>query len=367
MTLPRSIVEQVEAFAKEKGLSAKEKKALLRAVEEWYSRAKVVPWEGVGLVTAQSMGEPATQATLRTFHYGGAAEVSVTSGMARIIEIADALKNIKTPIMWIYLNEPYRSDGKKALEFAKSLEETTLSDVGKVEEDFFNRTISVVLDERELERRGLDRETVFKKVRQRVGKEGTERGNVIEFSFKRDNVPLAKLRKLALALERLHLKGIKGIKHAIVKRDGKTGEYYIMSSGTNLKAVLRLKEVDHTRTVSNDIHEVAEVLGIEAARYMIIQELKDAYGTLDVDLRHFALVADMMTWEGRITPIGRTGIAGRKGSVLARAAFEETGKHLTEAAIHGEEDHLKGVVENLIVGLPVKVGTGRVKLAMKLG
>ncbi len=364
--MPKSVVEQVEAFAKERGLSAKEKKELLKVVEEWYSKARATPWEDVGLVAAQSMGEPATQATLRTFHYGGAAEVSVTSGMTRILEIADALRNIKTPIMWIYLNEPYKSNRKKAIEFAKSLEETTLSDVGKVKEDFFNRTITVVLDEKELERKGLDKETVFKKVCQKVGKKGKEKGYTIEFSFKNDKVSLAKLRKLTLALERLHIKGIKGIKHAIVKKDKETGEYYIMTSGTNLKAILKLKEVDHTRTISNDIHEVADVLGIEAARYMIIQELRDAYGTLEVDLRHLSLVADMMTWDGKITPIGRTGIAGRKGSVLARAAFEETGKHLTEAAIHGEEDHLKGVVENLIVGLPVKVGTGRVKLIMKL-
>ncbi len=365
MTLPKHIVERVEAFAKERKLSAKEKKALLKAVEEWYVRAKATPWEAVGLVAAQSMGEPATQATLRTFHYGGAAEVSVTSGMTRILEIADALRNIKTPIMWIYLREPLNKDRRKAIEFARSLEETVLADVGRVREDFFDMTITVELDEKELERKGLDADTVFKKVEQRVGKKGKRKGNTITFSFKKDKVSLAKLRKLTLSLERLHLKGIRGIKHAIVKKG--EGEYYIMTSGTNLKAVLKLKEVDHTRTVSNDIHEVAEVLGIEAARYMIIKELKDAYGDLDVDLRHFSVVADMMTWEGVITPIGRTGIAGKKGSVLARAAFEETGKHLTEAAIHGEEDHLKGVVENLIVGLPVKVGTGRVKLLMKLG
>jgi len=365
MTLPDHILEQVNAFAEKKKLSAAEKKKLIKRVEEWLKEARIEYWEAAGLVAAESMGEPATQATLRTFHFAGAAEVSVTSGVDRMLEIADALRKIKTPSMRIYLKEPYSKDEEKAREFAISLQETTLADVAKISEDYFTKEIFIEFNEKELKNRNLDMEDVIKKIDAKTKKKGKKSGNVYIISWKGEDIALAKLRKLRLALEKLHISGVKGIKFAIVGKDG--DEFVVNTSGTNLKAVLKLKQVDHTRTISNDIHEVASVLGIEAARYMIIEELKKAYGDMEVDLRHFSLLADLLTYEGYYEAVGRTGIAGKKGSVFARAAFEETGKHLTEAALWEEEEHLKGVVENLIVGLPVKVGTGRVKLLMKLG
>ena len=130
---------------------------------------------------------------------------------------------------------------------------------------------------------------------------------------------------------------------------------------------MSIEGVDHRRTVSNNIYEVAEVLGIEAARALIVREMKrvlDEQG-LDVDTRHIMLVADAMTMTGRIRQVGRHGVAGEKPSVLARAAFEVTVKHLVDAAVRGEIDELKGVVENVIVGSRVvPLGTGMVKLLM---
>ncbi|HIP74077.1 MAG TPA: DNA-directed RNA polymerase subunit A'' [Euryarchaeota archaeon] len=365
MTLPEHILAQVEDFAAKKKLTASEKKKLIERVKKWLEEAKIEYWEAVGLVAAESMSEPATQATLRTFHFAGAAEVSVTSGVDRMLEIADALRKIKTPSMKIYLKEPYKSDEGKAREFAISLQETVLSDIAKISEDYFAKEIYIEFDEKELENRGLTKEEVIKKIEAKARKKGTDAGDVFVLSWRGEEIPLAKLRKLRIALEKLQVSGVKGIRFALVGKEG--DEFVINTSGTNLRAVLKLKEVDHTRTYSNDIHEVAAALGIEAARYMIIEELKKAYGDMDVDLRHFSLLADLLTYEGYYEAVGRTGIAGKKGSVFARAAFEETGKHLTEAALWGEEEHLKGVVENLIVGLPVKVGTGMVKLVMKLG
>ncbi len=349
--------EEIEKFAKEKGLSKKELETLIKMAEEYAETHKVETWEAMGLVTAQSMAEPATQATLRTFHAAGSAEVSVSSGMDRILEVADALKKIKTPIMYVYLREPYNKDEKKARELARSMEEKYLVDVATIEEDLFKRTIAIRIHDMV--------EVVKKKVKQKVANKGEvqEDEDLLVITFK--DLPLDKIRKITQSLERLHISGIRGVKRALVRKEGE--EYMIMTSGTNLKAVLKMKEVDHTRTYSNNIHEVAEVLGIEAARYLIVKELFDAYmGVgLFVDPRHMALVADVMTATGKVMPIGRTGIAGRKGSVLARAAFEETNKHLVEAATWNEVDHLKGIIENLLVGLPIKAGTGRVKLVVK--
>jgi len=132
--------------------------------------------------------------------------------------------------------------------------------------------------------------------------------------------------------------------------------------------VLKLPEVDHTRTTTNDIHEIARVLGIEAAREAIVREIKTVLENsgLDVDTRHLMLVADIMTWTGSVRQIGRLGVVGEKPSPLARAAFEVTVKQLFDAAVRGEEERFHGVTENIIAGLPPKVGTGSVLLQLGL-
>jgi DNA-directed RNA polymerase subunit A" len=129
----------------------------------------------------------------------------------------------------------------------------------------------------------------------------------------------------------------------------------------------KIEGVDFLRTTTNNIAEIAEVLGIEAARNAIIDEMISTLNEqgLDVDPRHITLIADAMTMDGEVKQIGRHGIAGEKASVLSRAAFEVTVDNLLEAAIHGETDELKGVTENVIVGQPIKLGTGSVDLVAR--
>jgi len=120
--------------------------------------------------------------------------------------------------------------------------------------------------------------------------------------------------------------------------------------------------VDKKRTRSNNISEIAQVLGVEAAREAIIHEAESTLNEqgILVDVRHLMLVADMMCMEGEVKQIGRHGIAGEKESVLSRAAFEVTVNHLLDAAVANEVDELSGVTENVIVGQPIQLGTGDV-------
>ncbi len=122
-----------------------------------------------------------------------------------------------------------------------------------------------------------------------------------------------------------------------------------------------------TRTITNNIHEIYEVFGIEAARNSLIKEATDTLREqgLTVDVRHIMLVADIMTVDGEVKAIGRHGISGEKASVLARAAFEVTVNHLLDAGIRGDIDELRGVTENVIIGQPIKLGTGHIDLVAK--
>jgi DNA-directed RNA polymerase subunit A' len=163
----------------------------------------------------------------------------------------------------------------------------------------------------------------------------------------------------------LRVAGIKDIKNlTIVKKDS---EWIIQTSGSNLGKVFKIPGVDTTRTTTNNIWEIAAVIGIEAARSTLINEIThtlDEQG-LEVDIRHIVLVSDLMSSTGVLKSIGRHGIAGTKESVLARAAFEITVPTIAKASVTGEIEQLKGVTENVIVGLPVPVGTGMIQLYMK--
>jgi DNA-directed RNA polymerase subunit A" len=144
-------------------------------------------------------------------------------------------------------------------------------------------------------------------------------------------------------------------------------EYVVYTEGSNFAEILAMPEVDQTRTVTNNIHEIEEVLGIEAARNAIIIEMVKTLEEqgLEVDLRHIMIVADMMTASGELMQVGRHGVSGEKASVLARASFEITTKHLLDACVRGEKDRLDGIIENVIAGQPIPLGTGSVELVMR--
>ena len=366
--LPQSLVEEVARKVAAAKLTEEEAREVIKRVVSDYTRNLAEPGEAVGMVAAQSIGEPSTQMTLRTFHFAGVRELNVTLGLPRLIEIVDARKTVSTPIMEVYLREDYSKSRERALEVARELELTTVENVAKsITIDYVEYAIVIELDPEMLENRGVEPREVVKALNRIKGKKGSVELEGLTIIFKTGTDDVVKLRKTYDKVRTLRVKGVKGIKRAVVRFDEKLGEYKIITEGSNLVAALSIEGVDHRRTISNNIHEIAEVLGIEAARTMIIREMKkvlDEQG-LDVDIRHIMLVADAMTFNGRVKQVGRHGVAGEKPSVLARAAFEVTVKHLVDAAIRGETDELRGVIENVIIGSRVvPVGTGVVKLLM---
>jgi DNA-directed RNA polymerase subunit A" len=358
--LPLRMLKEIER--KTKDLKVAEIKKILEEAHNDYLLSQIEPGEAVGVIAAQSIGEPGTQMTMRTFHYAGVAELAVPQGLPRFIEIVDVRRAPTMPIMWIYLKKG--EDEAATVKFAKSLEEISTEKVAEVIEDFDNKLIILKFNYKKLEDEGLEISEVVKMIEKSLRKKaGKKEDNVITFELK--TTSLKSLRKYATKMRETKIKGVAGIKKAaVIKKDN---EYMLQTEGTNLKEVLALPEVDHTRTTCNNIKEIENVLGIEAARESVLREAKkvlDDQG-LDVDIRHLMLVADLMSSDGTIKAIGRQGISGEKTSVFARAAFEETVRHLLDAALKGIEDELKGVAENIIIGQPIPIGTGSVGLIMK--
>jgi DNA-directed RNA polymerase beta' subunit len=172
------------------------------------------------------------------------------------------------------------------------------------------------------------------------------------------------LKKLLDKVSSYYINGVPSIKRVLVTEEH--GEWVIRTDGSNLTKVLEISGVDTSRTTTNNVHEIAKTLGIEAARNALMHEAKSVLEDqgLDVDIRHVMLVSDMMTSTGEVQQIGRHGISGKKSSVLARAAFEITVPNIVDAAVKGESDPLEGVTENVIVGQSIPIGTGLVELFM---
>lgn len=366
--VPELIVKELQSSliraSKDKAITKEQLKEVIDAAKQAYSKAKVEPGEAVGTIAAQSIGEPGTQMTLRTFHYAGVAELNVTLGLPRLIEIIDARKTPSAALMSIYLKEAHAKSREKARMFAQKIELTTVEDVAlQTEVDLINSVFIIALDRSRMQRRDLTPTKVATTIKEIPKVEVIIDG--YKLRIKPETASLTELRRLVSKVRALPLRGIKGVTRVVVKMEG--DEYVVYTEGSNLADVLMMPEVDATRTSTNNIHEIESVLGIEAARNSIINEAVKTLEEqgLDVDIRHIMLVADMMTATGEVSQVGRHGVSGDKASVLARASFEITTKHLLDACVHGENDKLDGIIENVIAGQPIPIGTGSVELVMR--
>ena len=360
--IPRKILEEVREYLPKGITSAKVKKILAKVLLE-YKMAQVEPGESVGLVSAESLGEPGTQMTLNTFHFAGVAEMNVTMGLPRIIEVLDGRKTIETPMMEIYLKDPY-CKGKDIKKIAESILETSLKEfIKEVDINIADLSMDVVFNTDKLKSSNI-KEAKILKACEKLSKTITikMKDNVLTIKLKGKEQNINELYKLKEKIKSVYISGIKGVTQVLpVKRDD---EFLIITAGTNLKDIFKEEYVDTTRTISNDLYEVQSVLGLEAARQAIINEIYKVIETqgLNIDVRHIMLVADTICLSGEIKGITRYGVVSNKASVLARASFETPIKHIINASLSGEVDDLNSVIENVMLNQQVPVGTGIVKL-----
>ncbi|XP_033231240.1 DNA-directed RNA polymerase II subunit RPB1 [Belonocnema kinseyi] len=403
---------------------------LIGEIETRFQQAQVAPGEMVGALAAQSLGEPATQMTLNTFHFAGVSSKNVTLGVPRLKEIINISKKPKAPSLTVFLTGAAARDAEKAKNVLCRLEHTTLRKVTantaiyydpdpqntviSEDQEFVNvyyempdfdpTRISPWLLRIELDRKRMtDKKLSMEQIAEKIN---AGFGDDLNCIFNDDNAEKLVLRirimnsddskfqdteeesvdKMeddmflrcieANMLSDMTLQGIEAIgkvymhlpqtdskKRIIITETGEfkaIAEWLLETDGTSLMKVLSERDVDPVRTFSNDICEIFQVLGIEAVRKSVEKEMNSVlqfYG-LYVNYRHLALLCDVMTAKGHLMAITRHGINRQDTGALMRCSFEETVDVLLDAASHAENDPMRGVSENIIMGQLPRIGTG---------
>ncbi|KAG5444137.1 DNA-directed RNA polymerase III subunit RPC1 [Clonorchis sinensis] len=333
----------------------------LTRIKEKYEKALIEPGSAVGALCGQSVGEPATQMTLKTFHFAGVASMNITQGVPRMREIVNAAAKIKTPLLTVTLTDPFSASLARQVKLA--IEPTRLADISislrqcLTPEDVY---VSVKLDEKRMARRGITTARVASVIQStKLRKVKLSRVTYSKNFVYVYPVDLNTLETVVKVLEDVVVKGIPGVARVVIQQD-KDLEHRIYVEGAKLREVMCVPGVVPECTRSNNILEVEQVLGVEAARRVVIDELlavMEGHG-VEVNIRHVMLLADVMTNRGEVYGYQRTGMAKAKNSVLCLASFERTGDHLFEAAYHGQDDKVIGVTESIILGNPTRLGTG---------
>jgi DNA-directed RNA polymerase subunit A' len=324
---------------------------------------KVFPGEAVGVTTAQSFGESSTQMVLNVFHYAGVAQMQITLGLPRLIEILDARKQPSTPLMELYLEKDFNNE-KEARILAEKIKEVKLKEiVSEIKIDFANKKVEIELDAKALK----SVHSGASKIVDRLKDKGfSVKGNDLRITLALPDKDFKEIYKLKEKLKDTVISGVKGVSQVVVTQRGR--DFVILTAGSNLSDIITVKGVDKDKVFSNDIHDVSAVFGIEAARETVVREIKsvlDSQG-LDINERHLKLIADAMTSSGVVKGVTRMGIISDKASILARATFETPDKQFVDATIKGGRDELRSVIENILLNQPIPVGTGLPGLLVKV-
>ncbi|XP_041032404.1 DNA-directed RNA polymerase III subunit RPC1 isoform X1 [Carcharodon carcharias] len=351
----------------------------LETCRDKYMRAQMEPGSAVGALCAQSIGEPGTQMTLKTFHFAGVASMNITLGVPRIKEIINASKSISTPIITAHLDQDDDADFARLVK--GRIEKTLLGEISEYIEEVFLPDDCFILIKLSLERIRLLRlevnaETVrysicTSKLRVKPGDVAVH-GEAVVCVTPRENSKSSMyyvLQYLKEELPKIVVQGIPEVSRAVIHIDEQGGKekYKLLVEGDNLRAVMATHGVKGTHTTSNNTYEVEKTLGIEGARSTIIHEIQYTMKNhgMSIDRRHVMLLSDLMTYKGEVLGITRFGLAKMKESVLMLASFEKTADHLFDAAYFGQKDSVCGVSECIIMGIPMNIGTGLFKLLHK--
>ncbi|KAI8580455.1 hypothetical protein K450DRAFT_237114 [Umbelopsis ramanniana AG] len=378
--IDEDITDDVKAIVNNKyTVTERQLRGFLNVCLSKYMKAKIEPGTAVGAIGAQSIGEPGTQMTLKTFHFAGVASMNITLGVPRIKEIINASKIISTPIITAHLVSD--RDVRAARVVKARIEKTTLGEIAEYIEDVFTPNdcyLAIKIDMSAISKLQLETnvneiaDCIANAPKLKIGKSVySSPPDMIRVQISADpddktKEPLYfKMQRLKRALPHIIIKGLPTVVRAVIsEKEGGSGEKELAVEGYGLLQVMTTDGIIGRLTTSNHIMEVAQVLGIEAARNTIIHEIQytmDKHG-MTIDPRHVMLLGDIMTSKGEVLGITRFGISKMKDSVLMLASFEKTTDHLFDASLYSKRDAIEGVSEKIIMGIPMSIGTGLFKL-----
>ncbi|KAG8529336.1 uncharacterized protein KY384_005972 [Bacidia gigantensis] len=371
------IKQQTDRIA---GVSQSTLIAFIETCMDRYHKASVQPGTAVGAVGAQSIGEPGTQMTLKTFHFAGIANLQITQGVPRMKEIINASREISTPIIACQLINKHsmhttrETQGRIVQTYLRDIvewvEEVWADDMSYVEMRLDTKTkINLCIDIQATDikdailkvkklRLTPDDITVFGEYIRISTKPPYKTERTIKVKSKDETQVYARMQHICRHLPNIPVCGYAGASRAIIKMDEKRENFSLLVEGYGLKKCLNTDGVDAYTTRTNSILETREVLGIEAARTTIIDEIRSVMDGMGIDPRHMQLLADVMTYRGEVLGITRFGLSKMRDSVLQLASFEKTPDHLFEAAWHAKRDKVEGVSECIIFGQSTGQGTG---------
>ena len=423
---------------------------LLETISLNYKRAIVAPGEMVGMIAAQSIGEPTTQMTLNTFHFAGVASKSnVTRGVPRIEEILSLSSEPKNPSLTVFLKREEETEREKAQSIMYMLEHTKMQEIVKSIEICFDpddlntlitvdqttmaqyRSFEMMMNEcnesslsddsneksKWIIRMEMDAEMMLEKnitmddinfvLKNSYGDEITcvysdYNADKLVFRIRMNSIlkpgggkgaakkikvnPLDQSDQIYLLknfqdqlLNNIIIRGVKKINKVILRKikdnvvenagSYKKQDIWVLDTvGTNMLDVLALDYIDTTRTFSNDIIEIFNVFGIEAARQTIYNELVDVIefdGTY-INYHHLSVLCDRMTFTNKLISIFRHGINNDNIGPIAKASFEETPEMFLKAARHAELDTMRGVSANVMCGQEGLYGTNAFQVVLDL-
>ncbi|EPR79820.1 DNA-directed RNA polymerase III subunit RPC1 [Spraguea lophii 42_110] len=318
----------------------------------------------VGVLAGQSIGEPGTQMTLKTFHFAGVSSMNITLGVPRLKEIINSTKNISTPILTIYSEQENVESARAIVENVKNYK---TKDLIKSMKEVINK-YELILELEVIDIKNV--EIIKRQLKKEFKLENILVNNckviINSTDSKKKKEPYFQFKDLKRSILECDIKGIKEICRSVINKY-QGSNYNILMEGSGLLKIFKINHIDQRKCVTNNIIEIYEVLGIEAARNSIINEIEYTMSNhgMKIDRKHIMLLADSMCARGEVLGITRFGINKMKISTLMMASFEQTADHLFDAAVYNRKDGIKGVSENIIVGSNIPIGTGMVELIYK--
>ena len=373
-------------------VSATTLRLFIRLCLQKYKKAHVEPGHAVGAVGAQSIGEPGTQMTLKTFHFAGVAGMSITQGVPRIKEIINASKVISTPVITCPLLNNAQIEAARVVK--GRIEKTYVSDVLRYIEDEWRadegnivlqidtnaladmhlgigvfEIADAIVKHKKYKVQASDLSINGDRIIVHVGDPGdmtAKRSARSKSATEEGGDMLLRANFLRRVLPSVFVSGYSDATRAIIETS-QENTHRVLVEGYGLRACMTTEGVIGTKARTNSVMECCEVLGIEAARTTIADEIFEVMGYMAIDPRHMQLLADVMTYKGEVLGITRFGLSKMRDSVLHLASFEKTPDHLFEAAAGMKTDQIEGVSECIIMGQTMTVGTGAFQIMRRLG